>query len=163
MVRFYHDVTQPLKKNVLKPLSADLKVFPSFISTRSREMYYKLRFYFCKRQGEKSTQIYTFASDFTNTKKIQEDIIHLLARLPGRKKSRWYREREKREGRKENIAEIGKNIEKYRRKVRRGVKRKNYYFKQVQCLSELSHVFAKAKHIFPYNRLIFITLFCKAY
>lgn len=64
-----------------------------------------------------------------NMKKIQEDIIHLLARLPGRKKSRWYREREKQEGRKENIAEIGKNIEKYRRKVRRGVKRKNYYFK----------------------------------
>ena len=46
-----------------------------------------------------------------NMKKIQEDIIHLLASLPGRKKSRWYREREKWEGRRENIAEIGKNIE----------------------------------------------------
>lgn len=50
-------------------------------------------------------------------KKLQEDIIHLLARLPGRKKSRWYREREKWEGRKENLEEIGKNIEKYRRKI----------------------------------------------
>lgn len=50
-------------------------------------------------------------------KKIQEDIIHLLARLPGRKKSRWYREREKREGRQENLEEIRKNIEKYRRKI----------------------------------------------
>ena len=83
-------------------------------------------------------------------KKIQEDIIHLLARLPGRKKSRWYREREKREGRQENLEEIRKNIEKYRRKIgekwEEGLKEK-LLFQIGAMFSELSHVFEKGKHI----------------